>query len=289
MKRTDILKSILAVTLGAAVYALSIVFFYDPASIAPGGLAGIAIIISHVINFPTGTLILLLNIPLFILALLKFGKKFVFLTIYATVLSSVLMNLFEPLAARVLPLTDDMIVIAVCGAFLDALGLGIVFRAGGCTGGADILIKFLRQKYRHIRTGGMLLIFNAAVVASTFFVFGDFETTIYSALAMVTASFFLDKILYGGDSAKLVFIISDQSSEITKKIISSMQVGITLLSGEGAYSQKHKDVMLCVAKKHTFPKIRDVVKNTDPAAFIIVSSATEIFGKGYKNQYTDEL
>ena len=151
------------------------------------------------------------------------------------------------------------------------------------------MIKFLRQKYRAIRTGGMALIINSAVVTLTFIVFHDFEITIYSALAMFVASYVLDKVLYSGDSAKLVFVISDRAQEITDRVLSSMHVGITLLDGEGAYMKTPKKVILCVARKHSFPKVRDVVKEVDPHAFVIVSGATEIFGKGYKSQFTDEM
>ena len=135
----------------------------------------------------------------------------------------------------------------------------------------------------------MALIINSAVVALTFVVFRDFEITIYSALAMIVASYVLDKVLYSGDSAKLVFVISDHAQEITDRVLSSMHVGITLLDGEGAYMKTPKKVILCVARKHSFPKVRDVVKEIDPHAFVIVSSATEIFGKGYKSQFTDEM
>ena len=285
----SILEGIPLATLGSLIFAVAVAFFYDPAKLAPGGISGLAVIISHVTKLPTGTLIFVMTIPLLILALLRFGKKFVFLTIYTTALSSLIMDLLAPYAAQVAPMTDDMTVIALCGAALDGLGLGLVFRAGGCTGGSDIIIKFLRQRYRAIRTGGMALIINSAVVALTFVVFRDFEITIYSALAMIVASYVLDKVLYSGDSAKLVFVISDHAQEITDRVLSSMHVGITLLDGEGAYMKTPKKVILCVARKHSFPKVRDVVKEIDPHAFVIVSSATEIFGKGYKSQFTDEM
>ena len=274
----SILEGIPLATLGSLIFAVAVAFFYDPAKLAPGGISGLAVIISHVTKLPTGTLIFVMNIPLLILALLRFGKKFVFLTIYTTALSSLIMDLLAPYAAQVAPMTDDMTVIALCGAALDGLGLGLVFRAGGCTGGSDIIIKFLRQRYRAIRTGGMALIINSAVVALTFVVFRDFEITIYSALAMIVASYVLDKVL-----------ISDHAQEITDRVLSSMHVGITLLDGEGAYMKTPKKVILCVARKHSFPKVRDVVKEIDPHAFVIVSSATEIFGKGYKSQFTDEM
>lgn len=289
VKLPRLLEGLPLATLGALIFAVAVAFFYDPSRLAPGGISGIAVIISHITSVPTGTLIFAMNIPLLILAWRRFGRRFVFLTVYATALSSLAMDLLAPFAAQAAPLTDDLTVIALCGAALDGLGLGLVFRAGGCTGGSDIIVKFLRQKYRYIRTGGMSLILNSAVVVATFFAFGNLEITIYSALAMLTASFVLDKVLYSGDSAKLVFVISDKSQEITSEILSAMQIGVTLLSGEGAYTGQPKKVILCVAKKHTFPKLRDVVKKLDPNAFVIVSSATEIFGEGYKSQYTDEI
>ena len=150
-------------------------------------------------------------------------------------------------------------------------------------------IKFLRQKYRHIKTGSMSLAINIIVIIATFFAFGEFELSIYAAIAMTISSFVLDKVLYGGDSAKLIFIISDKHAEITEKILTDGNVGVTLLSGEGAYTKQKKRVLLCAAKKHTFPKIREIVKEADANAFMIISSATEIFGEGYKNQYSDEM
>ena len=284
------LKSSLLATVGASLFAVAVVFFYDPSKIAPGGITGFAVIISHL--FPvvsTGTVVFLMNIPLLILAWMRFGKKFVFLTIYATVLSSLVMNVLEPLAAPLVPLSEDLVIPALCGAALDALGIGLVYRSGGCTGGTDIIIKFLRQKYRHIRTGSMALAVNAVVVAASFLAFHDFEVAVYSAIAIMICSVLLDRVLYGGDSAKLIFIISDKYSEITDRLLTEMDLGVTLLSGEGAYLKKQKKVIFCAAKKHTFPKIRDIVKEGDPNAFMIISSATEIFGEGYKNQFHDEL
>lgn len=290
MKIKSFIKSFLLTTLGAACFAVAVAFFYDPYKIAPGGITGFAVIISHL--FPvisTGTVVFLMNVPLLILALIRFGKKFVVLTVYATAFMSLLMNLLEPVAATHGIVTDDLIVPALCGAVLDAVGLGLVYRAGGCTGGSDIVIKFLRQKYRHIRTGGMSLIVNAVVVTATLVAFGNFEIAVYSAIAMTLSSFILDKVLYGGEGAKLVYIISDKYREITDEILTKIEIGVTLLKGEGAYLGKEKKVILCAAKKQTFPKIRDIVKSADPNAFMIITNATEIFGEGYKSQFNEEL
>lgn len=284
------LKSFTLATLGALSFSSAVAFFYDPARIAPGGITGFAVIISHL--FPvlsTGTLAFIFNIPLLIFAWMRFGKRFVMLTVYATAASSLMMNLLDPLAKSLQLPTDDLIVTVLCGALLDSVGVGLVFHAGGCTGGTDVIIKFLRQKYRHIRTGSMALVINIIVVIATFIAFGEFELAVYSAIAMAVASFILDRVLYGGDSAKLIFIISDMHREITEKMLTDVHIGVTLLSGEGAYTKKEKKVLLCAAKKHTFPKIREIVKEEDPKAFMIISSATEIFGEGYKNQFTDEM
>jgi len=290
MKAKSFLQSLLLATIGAVLFSMAVVFFYDPYKIAPGGITGFAVIISHL--FPvlsTGTLVFCMNVPLLILAWIRFGKKFVVLTVYATALSSLLMNVIKPLAEGYGLKTNDLIIPALCGAILDAVGIGLVYHSGGCTGGTDIIIKFLRQKHRHIRTGGMSLIVNAVVVVATLIAFGDFEIAVYSAIAMTIASFILDKVLYGGDSAKLLYIISDKYKEITAEILSKVEIGVTLLEGEGAYMHKEKKVILCAAKKHNFPRIRDIVKTVDPDAFMIITSANEIFGEGYKSQFTDEL
>ncbi|MBQ4557537.1 MAG: YitT family protein [Clostridia bacterium] len=280
------IKAIAISSLGACSFALAVVFFYDPFKIAPGGLTGFAVIISNIFPFlSTGTIVFIMNIPLLILAWIKFGKKFVALTIYATLLSSILMNAIPTIDIG----TNDLIIPALCGALLDAIGVGLVYRAGGCTGGTDIIVKSLRQKYRHIRTGAMYLVVNTVVLISTFIAFGDFEIVVYSAIAMTVASFTLDKVLYGGEGAKLIFIISDKYEKITAALLTSVEVGVTLLSGEGAYSRKEKKIILCAVKPMNFPKIRDTVKECDPNAFLIISSATEIFGEGYKSHYTEEI
>lgn len=284
------IKSIFLATLGAASFAFAVSFFYSPSKIAAGGITGFAVILSHLFPiFKTGTLTFIFNIPLLILAFIRFGKKFVILTIYATATCSLFMNLFDPVAALYSPVGNDMLIPALCGAVLDAVGLGLVYRAGGCTGGTDIIIKFLRQKFRHIRTGGMSLAINLVVILATLVAFGDIRIAVYSAIAMVFSSFILDKVLYGGEGAQLVYIISDKHEEITNALLTKLEIGVTLLHGEGAYLHKEKKVVFCAVKKQAFTRFREIVKDTDANAFMIISSATEIFGEGYKSQYTDEL
>ena len=135
----------------------------------------------------------------------------------------------------------------------------------------------------------MSLAINMVVILATFLAFGDIKVAVYSAIAMVLSSIILDKVLYGGEGAKLVYIISDMYEDITSELLTKLDIGVTLLDGEGAYSRKEKKVIFCAVKKQTFTKLREIVKQTDADAFMIISNATEIFGEGYKSQFTDEL
>ena len=286
----SVFKSFLLSTLGALSFAFAVSFFYDPGRIAAGGITGFAVIVSHI--FPiasTGTLSFIFNIPLLIIALFRFGKKFVIFTVYATAFGSIMMNIFERYSVASQAFENDLLIPALCGAVLDAIGLGLVYRAGGCTGGTDIIIKLLRQKFRHIRTGGMSLAINLVVILATLLAFRNIKLAVYSVIAMVVSSVILDKVLYGAEGAKLVYIISDKHDEITVTLLKNLNMGVTLLHGEGAYTQKNKKVIFCAVKKQTFTQLREVVKQADADAFMIISNATEIFGEGYKNQFTDEL
>jgi len=138
-----------------------------------------------------------------------------------------------------------------------------------------------------MKTGKMLLITDAIIAISSIFVDGSVETVMYSLIAMITCSLVLDFLLYGPDGAKLVYIVSDKSEQIAKRIINEVVVGATFLDGIGAYTMKKKEVLMCVVKKHLYPKLKDVALQEDPQAFLIVSSANEVYGLGYKD-YTKE-
>ncbi len=290
-KRTrELLRQALLLTLGSAVYAVAISCFLDPNRLVPGGVSGIAIILNHTVEWlDTGTVIMLLNIPLLVLGLLKFGRRFMLSTVYATVLSSTLIDVLGRLLSDRLPLTDDLPLAALAGGALMALGLGLVFRGGGSTGGSDIVIKFIRLKYRHIPTGRVFLMVDMIVVAVSALVFRNIEVALYAALALVVSATVLDRVLYGTDEAKLIYIISDRCDELADVLMRQLDVGVTILEGEGAYSGSDKRVLMCAAHKRTFPRIREVVTEVDDMAFMIVSSAQEIFGEGFKNHRSGDL
>jgi uncharacterized membrane-anchored protein YitT (DUF2179 family) len=284
LKRKLLLRQFLLMSAGSIVFAAAIVFFMDPNKLMAGGVTGIAIIINHLVSgVRTGTVMIVLNIPLFAAGFWKFGRSFLFYTVYATVLSSLSINVMSTWFADYLPMTDNLLLASLIGGALSAVGLSLVFHAGGTTGGTDILIKLIRLKYRHLKTSSVFLIIDSIIIAASAIVFVNIELALYSAVLLVVSSRVLDFVLYGPDGAKLVYIISDKPDDIANRILRELDVGVTFLEGEGAYTKKAKKVLMCAARKQVFPKIRAIVTEVDEMAFMIVSSAQEIFGEGFKN------
>lgn len=275
-------------TLGSVIYSLGVAFFLDPLDLAPGGLTGIAIILDNFIPLGLGVIVFILNIPILILGLKVFGKSFLLSTCYSTVLISLLMEAFADVGNNT-AITDDRLLAALAGGVLLALGMGIVFRCGGTTGGMDVIIKLVHLKYRHVKTGTIMLMIDVSIVGASALAFKNLEIALYATVALFIQSVVFDKVLYGTDEAKLVYIVSDNYHEIAVRMLKEINVGLTLLEGEGAYTGQDKRVLMTVAKKQNFPKIKDVVKSVDPKAFMIVSSATEVFGAGFKSAQKEEL
>jgi len=274
-----------SITIAAMIYAVGVALFIDPANLAPGGLTGIAIIVSRLSGLETGTLIFVLNVPIMLLGLWKFGWRFMLSTLYCVVLTSFFTNLLAPFGAA----TDDILLASIAGGTLTAVSIGIVFKSGATTGGTDIIIKLLRRRFPHLRTGALFMLTDACIVSISAFVFQNLNAALYAAIAVAITSAVLDLVLYGKDSAKMIYIISDRSEEITVRILKELDIGVTYMNGVGAYSGKEKKVIFCVMRKALAPRAEQIVKEEDPDAFMIVSSATEIFGEGYKSYFSERL
>lgn len=273
------------ITVFSLTYAVGISLFLDPNNLAPGGVSGISIMLSRITPIPTGTWILLINVPILVLGLWKFGVKFLISTIYCTIVSSAFVNMFSTFA----PLTTDKLLAAAAGGTIMAISMGMILKAGATTGGVDIIVKVLRLKYRHLKTGNLYLIMDAVVVALSGIMFRNLETALYAAVAIFVSSVVMDTVLYGKDGAKMIYIISDHPKQITERLLADLDIGVTALQGEGAYSGKEKKVLMCVMRKPLAPKAQQIVKEEDPEAFMIVSDATEIFGEGYKSYFSERL
>lgn len=178
---------------------------------------------------------------------------------------------------------------AVFGGALIAVGMGIAFKCRATTGGMDIIVKVIKLKFPYLKTGTIFLLADAIVIGFGGIVFGNLNAILYSVLAEVVTSKVLDLILYGTDGAKLLYIISDHSERIAERILIEIDSGVTYLEGKGAYQNTDKKVILCVIRKQNMQKMEDIVRMEDENAFMIVSSASEIYGEGYKSYFMEKL
>ncbi len=280
-----ILYDYICITVASLIQSAAISLFLDPNNLAPGGVSGISIILHKVIGIETGTLILLINIPILAVGFWKFGFKFLLSTLYSILLISSFTNIF----AMYGPVTDDKLLAALAGSMMMAVAIGWVFKSGATTGGTDIIIKLLRLKYPHLKTGSLFLIIDLTIVAISALVFKDINAALYAGIAVGITSYGLDIVLYGRDGAKLIYIISDHSEQITARLLSEVDAGVTHIQGQGAYSGKEKNVIMCVIRIQQAIRAEEIVKEEDPEAFMIVTSASEIYGEGYKSYFSEKL
>lgn len=274
-----------SITAAAAIYAVAVSLFLDPNSLAPGGVTGIAIILNRITGLETGTWMFVINLPILVLGMWKFGWLFILSTLYCTAMMSAFTNLLASVGA----LTRDPLLASLVGGALMAVSLGMIFKAGATSGGTDIIVKLLRLKLPHLKTGLLFLLTDAVIVTASAFVFKNIDTALYAGLVVFINSVLLDMVLYGRDGAKMFFIISDCHQVIVKRLVEELDISATYISGQGAYSGMDKKVILCVVKKHLSPKLEEIVRQEDPKAFTIIASATEIYGEGYKSIYSQKL
>ncbi len=279
------IKKYVIITAAAFAYAVGVSLFTDPNNMAPGGVTGIAIILSRLFPVSTGTFIMLINIPILFFAVWKFGIALTVSTIYATALISFFTNVLSAYGAA----TDDTLLAALVGGSLTAISIGVIFRAGATTGGMDIIVKALRLQFPHLKTGKIFFIADALVVTLSGIVFRDLNAALYAAISAICTSVVMDIVLYGRDEAKLLYIISGRAEEIAGRLLSDLDIGVTYIKGQGAYSGDNKRVIMCVVKKPVSPRAEEIVKQEDPNSFMIITSATEVFGEGYKSYFSERM
>lgn len=286
-KTIKFLKEYGVMVIGTIIYAAGIALFLDPNHLAPGGVTGISIILSNFIPIETGTLIFVFNIPLLILGYLKLGKKLIWRTFICVLLTSTFVDAIGKYYGRAL--TDDLLISAIAGAGLVGFGIGLIMKKQGTTGGTDIVVRLIRRRYPHLKTGKIFSVMDCVIVALSAIVFRDIVVAFYALISVAVSAYVLDKVLYGTDEAMLTYIISDRSQDIADRLLKDLEVGVTFIQGRGAYSGKKKDVILVVMRKPVGPKAEEIIKEVDPTAFMIVSSAHEIYGRGYKNIFSEKL
>lgn len=268
---------IAGIILGTALMAISYQMFLVPNKIAAGGVSGLATILFHLYEIPVGLTVLVGNIPLFILAWHLRGWGFVANSLTGTLLLPFMLELFSfvPL------LTGDLLLASVFGGIGLGAGLGIVFRCHGSTGGTALIAQLMNYLWGW-KSGYSLIGADLAIIVAAGYFFGA-EVALFALLSLFVSGKVIDLVQEGFSLSKAALIISDEASEmISRRILEEMGRGVTFLKGRGAYSGEDKSILLCIVSQAQVTRLKDLVRESDPQAFIIISNVGEVLGEGFK-------
>ena len=274
------------ITLSCALYAVGFNWCFDPNHLSVGGFTGVAQIINFFIpQAPIGTIIVVLNLPLFILSWKKVGRQWLYATLYATLVSSGMIDLlagvytFRPM---------EPMLAAIYGGVIVGLGCGLMLRYSATTGGTELAARLLKLKFPGLSIGTLCLSIDDIVVIYYSAVFRDQTQALYAMVALFIIYKVMVLVVSCGNGAKMAYIISEQYEAITAKLL-ELDRGVTLLEGRGGFSGRPKNVILCAFSRAQIVSIKSIVKQADPDAFIIVCDAYEILGEGFGVNRPDGL
>ncbi len=274
-----ILRKVFFLTLGALIAAFAIECFLVPNQIIDGGIVGVSIILNHFFDkFGLGMFIFALNIPFFLLAFNKIGKKFVVQTIYAIIALSLGVNYFHHFET----ITAQPILIVVFGGILLGTGVGLVLKSGGSMDGTEILSVVLSRKFG-FSVGEWIMAFNVIIYTAAGFVFGV-ENAMYAILTYLVAYKVIDIVQEGFNTSKAVRIVSGKSREIGTELMETLELGVTYIKGTGAFSGKEKEIIFCVVSRLELNKLKEIAKEIDQNAFITVEDVHETYGGQLKKK-----
>ena len=278
----DILKT----AIGCAIFALGFDLFLLPGGMNAGGLSGLAMVFVHVTGLGSvGLITALLNIPLFILAGVKIGKRFFVGSLLGMAFSSIFIDV---LALLPVPEVEPLLG-AVYGGLICGAGLGFVFAAGVSTGGSDIIVRLLKLKYRHVPIGVISMALDAVVAILTGIVFRDVNSALYTGVAIYVSGKIIDGVVYSFDYSKVALIVTKEYEKVAREISDKLERGATFLYGEGTYTGKETKVVLTAVKKQQIAELKELVVEIDPDAFIIVQEAHQVLGDGFIRYSKDSL
>lgn len=274
------------ITLGAVIYALAFDWFVAPNQIAMGGVTGLAQIVNALVPvLPVGVLSILVNVPLFLAGWRLLGGRLLVSSLYATAVSSLAIDVIAWM--HTFPPMDPILATLYGGAGM-GVGLGLVFSQGATTGGTDIIGKLLKLKFPWLPIGKLVMIPDMVVVILAAVVFGTVNAALYGLIQMYLLSKVMDMILYGWDTSRVAYIITDRWEETVQGLL-DMNRGVTLLQGKGAYTGAEKQVLLVAFRQREIVPIKRMLREIDPKAFFIVCDAHEILGEGFGDYQKEEI
>ncbi len=273
----------LMLIVGSILMALALNLFLAPNVIAPGGVTGFAVIIGETFKIPIYLTNLAINIPLFIFGAKTLGKKAATRTFFTTAIFSLILK-FTPMA----PVTDDLLLAAVFGGLITGVGLGIIFKFGGTTGGTDLGGSILNHIFPKFKTSSFMMAIDCFVVVLAGLVEGKAEITLYSIISLYASIKIVDMILEGPSYSKAFYIITYKPEEVSEELMKVLERGVTALKGIGMYTKKERDVLLCAVNRSEFATVKELVLEIDPEAFIMVTDMVEVIGEGFSFHLDDE-
>lgn len=276
MNSKEIKKYILAI-LGGLIVGVGVGLILLPLKLSTGGLSGVSTLLYYVLDLNAGVTTLVLNIPLFIIAIKMFGINSNIRTLCSMATLSITLMFME----NIVPLTSDLFLASIFGGAITGTGLAFAVIGEATTGGTDLIAKIIQAKRQHLNMGEILLIIDGLIIAISAFTFDSVDVALYSAIAVLTMTKIMDLIIEGRSYSKALYIITDKVDEISDYIITEVGRGATKLSGTGAYSGKEKGILLCVASKNEIPHIKNKVREIDRKCFMIVTNVAEAIGEGF--------
>ena len=268
------------IIIGTALMAMGVSQFLLPNQLSSGGFSGIATITYYLFDWQMGIVILLLNLPLFLLAYFRIGRGFFIRAIIGTILLSFFIDIFDQFSS----LTQDKFLACIYGGIVTGLGTALVLKVSASTGGSDLLSYIIRSYKKGVSTSRLIVMLDTIIIALNVIFFKNLEIGLYSAISIYIMGKILDIVFEGVYFSKMIFIVSDKYEEISNEIEQSLKRGCTGFYSKGMYTDTEKTTLLCIVSRNEVIKIREIANKIDPKNFMVVSNAREVYGKGFKSR-----
>lgn len=273
------IRNIFFILLGSAIFAFGLVHFNMQNNLAEGGFTGITLLLYFIFDIDPSISNLVLNIPIFFIGWKLLGRTTFLYTIIGTVALSVFLWLFQRFQIY-MPLKDDLTLAALFAGVFIGVGLGIIFRYGGTTGGVDIIARLV-HKYKGVSMGKTMFMFDFVVIALSLVTYLSYKEAMYTLVAVFIAAKVIDFMQEGAYAAKGATIISEHNGEIADRIMQEMDRGVTILKGQGSFTKMDRNVLYCVVGKNEIVRLKMVITSVDPHAFVAVSDVHDVLGEGF--------
>ena len=271
-------KEILLSIIGCLLLAIGTCVFLLPNKLSSGGFSGIATVIYYLFDVKMGTTIIILNIPLFVITYFKLGKPFLLKTTISTIIFSQFLNIFDNLYI----FTYDKLLASIYGGILVGIGSALILKAESSTGGTDLIVQVIRYFKPYVKMGNILVLIDIGIVFLNLVFLETLEIGLYSFIAIYIVGKMIDIVFEGINFSKMIYIISDKNEEISDRINTEFQRGVTGFYSKGMYTKKDKLLIMCVTKRNDIMKIKQLALEIDNQAFIIIIDAREVYGLGFK-------